>query len=102
MYIQGKNAGLGEVDWSNIIKDVVGGYAAVKTAQSQADLAKQQLQLQQQQQNAAIAAQNAALQYQFNPQYSGAYGGAMPQQTNFLPVILLGGAAVLVYMMMKG
>lgn len=105
MYIQGKNAGLGglgDIDWNSIIKDVVGGYAAVKTAQTQASLTKQQLQLQQQQQNAAIYAQNAALQYQLNPQYSGTYGGAIPQSSNMMPLILIGGGALLLLMLIKG
>lgn len=102
MYMQGKNPGLGDIDWNAIIKDVAGGYAAVKSVQAQTSLAKQQLQLQQQQQNAAIASQNAALQYQLNPQYSGAYGGAVPQASNMMPLILLGGAAVILFMLMKG
>lgn len=100
MYIQGKNAGLGEIDWNSIIKDAVGGYAAVKSVQTQADLVKQQQQLQTQQLQQAQAAQQAALAYQYNPSYSGTYG-APAQSSNLMPLLLLGGAAVLIFVMMK-
>jgi len=98
MYMQaqnfpGDNTGLGEIDWSGIIKDVVGGYAAVKTVQSQTKLAEQQAQQAQQ-------AQQLALQYQLNPQYSGQYSTGA-QSSNLMPLLLIGGAVLAVFFLMK-
>lgn len=98
MYVQGRNPGLGEVDWNSILKDVVGGYTAYKAVSTQADLAKSQLQLQQQQ-----TQQQRLLSYQLNPQYSGTYGGSAPvASSNMMPLLLIGGGAILLLMLMKG
>ena len=96
MYIQARNNGLGEIEWSNILKDIVGGYTAYKTASTQADILKLQAQQQIEQQKA----QQAMLAYQFSPQYSPQYG-APTQQQNLMPILLLGGAALLVFFLMK-
>lgn len=105
MYVQAKNlGGLGEtsIDWNSIIKDVVGGYAAVKSVQTQASLTKLQLQQAQQAQNAAIAASYPPVNYALNPQYSGTYGTPQKSSSSLMPVLLLGGAAVVLFMIMKG
>jgi hypothetical protein len=44
-YPQARN-GMGEIDWGSIIKDVTGGYVAVKTAQAAAKTAQTQAQTQ--------------------------------------------------------
>lgn len=95
MYVQGKNQGLGEIDWNSIIKDVVGGYAAVKAVQTQASLAKAQI-------NTAQMAPQLPINYQLNPNYSPTYAGQpQPQKSNLMPLLLIGGAAVLIFVMMK-
>lgn len=107
MYMQGKNQGLGSlgdtsIDWNSILKDVVGGYTAYKSVQTQADIAK--MQMQQQQQAQALQQQQAQrlLSYQLNPQYSGAYVSPTSASSNMMPILLIGGAAVLLLMLMKG
>lgn len=103
MYIQGRNPGLGDIDWNSVLKDVVGGYTAYKAVSTQADIAKMQLQQQQATQAAQVAQQQKLLQYQLNPQYSGNYGGAVPSAgSSMMPILLIGGAAVLLLMLMKG
>lgn len=103
MYIQGRNPGLGDIDWNSILKDVVGGYTAYKAVSTQADLAKSQLQLQQQQLQQQQAQQQRLLSYQLNPQYSGTYGGPAPvASSNMMPLLLIGGGAILLLMLMKG
>lgn len=99
MYMQARNlGGLGDIDWNSIIKDVVGGYAAVKSVQTQASLVKAQTQAAQQQQ--ALAQQNA-LMYSLNPQYSPQYATQPQQSSGMMPILLLGGAAVLLFYLMK-
>lgn len=96
MYTQSVN-GLGEIDWSNLLKDVVGGVVAYKTADAQLDLVKAQ----QAQQLAQQQAQRDALAYQFNPQYSPQYGVPQSQSSNLMPILLLGGAAVALFFLMR-
>lgn len=95
--MQAKN-GLGEVDWSGLLKDVVGGAVAYKTADAQIDLLKAQ-----QKQAADLQAQQqAALAFQYNPQYSPAYTSPLPQTgISTTTMLLLGGAALLVFFLMK-
>lgn len=95
-YTQGRN-GLGDIDWNSIIKDVVGGYAAVKTVQTQADLVKAQQKAAQ-----AQTALPSPLAYQLNPQYSPQYAMPQTQQSNLTPILLIGGAALLLMFLMKG
>jgi len=95
MYVQtGNNGAMGEIDWSGILKDAVGGYVAVKGAQTQADILKTQLAQQK-------AAQDAAMSFQLSPQYSPQYGVPQAQQSNMLPIILIGGAALLLFFLLK-
>lgn len=93
MYVQSRN--LGEIDWSALLKEAVGGYAAVKTVQAQTDLVKLQAKQQQEAQNALL--------YQLNPQYSPSYGvpGAPSTSSNIGVYLLLGGAALALYFLMK-
>ncbi len=104
MYMQARNScglgpcGLGEIDWGGILKDVVGGYAAVKTADAQADIMKMQIQAQQTRD--AELARQLSVSYQMNPQYSGTYGAA-PQSSNMMPILLIGGAALAIFLLMR-
>jgi len=102
-YNQGRN-GLGAIDWNSIIKDVVGGYAAVKSVQTQADLVKAQTQAAQAQAARITLPTNmpSPLSYQLNPQYSPQYATPQAQQSNMMPILLIGGAAVLLLFLMKG
>lgn len=99
-YTQGRN-GLGDIDWNSIIKDVVGGYAAVKSVQSQADLVKAQTQAAQAR-TALPGGMPSPLAYQLNPQYSPQYAMPQAQQSNMMPLLLIGGAALLLVFLMKG
>lgn len=100
-YTQARN-GLGDIDWNSIIKDVVGGYAAVKTVQAQTKLA----------QTAAARLAGYAptlpggmpspLAYQLSPQYSPQYAMPQPQSSNLMPILLIGGGALLLMFMLKG
>lgn len=94
MYMQSRNNGMGEIDWGGILKDAVGGYVAVKGAQTQADILKTQLAQQK-------AVQDASMLYQLNPQYSPQYGVPQTQQSNLVPIMLIGGAALLLFFLMK-
>lgn len=96
MYVQSQN--LGEIDWGGLLKDVVGGYAAVKTADTQADIMKMQIQAQQARD--AEMARQMSLTYSLNPQYGGTYG-AGPQPSNLMPILLIGGTALLLFFMLK-
>lgn len=93
MYMQARNGGMGEIDWGGILKDAVGGYVAVKGAQTQADILKTQLAQQKAQQDAMI--------YQLSPQYSPQYGAPVSQQSNLMPILLIGGAALVLFFLMK-
>lgn len=101
MYMQGTNGGLGEIDWSGIIKDVVGGYTAVKTVQSQTKLTQAQIEAAKAQPFGIPSQLPANLQYQLNPQYSGNYGMPPQPTSNLMPILLLGGAALVLFMVMK-
>jgi|WetSurMetagenome_2_1015567.scaffolds.fasta_scaffold562844_1 hypothetical protein len=96
MYMQGQNlGGLGDVDWNALINTAVTGYAQVSQAKAASDLAQKQFDLQQ-----AQIKQNQLI-YAANPNYSAAYGGAS-QSSNLMPLLLIGGAALLVVFLMKG
>ena len=99
MYMQARNNGMGEIDWGGLLKDVVGGYAAYKTVDTQADLAKAQLQTQQAQQ--ADAARQASLMYSLSPQYSLQYGTGQSQGIDMTTIMLLGGAVLVLFILMK-
>ena len=99
MYMQARNNGMGEIDWGGLLKDVVGGYAAYKTVDTQADLAKAQLQTQQAQQ--AEATRQASLMYSLSPQYSPQYGAPQSSQPDMTTLMLIGGAALLLFILMK-
>jgi len=100
MYMQAQN-GLGTIDWNSIVKDVVGGYAAVKSVQTQADLVQAQAQAQAQQLAAQQAAQTAAI-YRANPNYSATYSGQPAPSSNLMPILLIGGMALALFFVMKG
>ena len=99
MYMQARSNGMGEIDWGGILKDAVGGYVAYKTVDTQADLAKSQLQAQQAQQ--AEAARQASLMYSLSPQYSPQYGTGQSQGIDMTMIMLLGGAALVLFILMK-
>lgn len=90
MYTQGCN-GMGEIDFGSIIKDVASGYVAYSQAKSATEIAKLQAQ-----QGAALNSFPSALNYQLNPNYSGSYGVPQTTSSNMMPILLMGGAAVLV------
>jgi len=98
MYMQARNlGGLGEVDidWNALINTAVTGYAQVSQAKTASDLAQKQFDLQQ-----AQIKQNQLI-YAANPNYSTAYG-TTSQSSNLMPLLLIGGAALLVVFLMKG
>ena len=102
MYMQARSNGMGEIDWGGILKDAVGGYVAYKTVDTQADLAKSQLQAQQAQQaQQAEAARQASLMYSLSPQYSPQYGTGQSQGIDMTMIMLLGGAALVLFILMK-
>lgn len=96
MYMQETN-GLGEFNWSKLIESAVTGYSQYRQADAQADLLKMQMQLANQQ---AEAQKQALLYSTMNPQYSPVYG-AQPQSSNLMPILLIGGATVLLFFLMK-
>lgn len=98
MYVQKRvtnksRSGLGEWDFSSIVSDIAKAYTGVTQAQAAADIAKAQAQQQ-------AAANQAALALRYNPTYSGTYSGAS-QSSDMMPIILLAGAGLLVFMLMK-
>ncbi len=92
MYMK-KRSGLGEWDFSSIISDIAKAYTGVTQAQAAADIAKAQAQQQ-------AAAQQAALALRYNPSYSGTYTGAT-STSSMTPIILLAGAGLLAYFLIK-
>lgn len=97
MYVNTQNrnlGGLGEFDWGQLLDTAVKGYATIQTAKSAAELSKSQLELQKQ------ALQQNAMIYANNPNYSAAYSGA-PQSSNVMPFLLIGGAALLLVLLMR-
>lgn len=99
MYIQGTNSGngLGDLDFGSIVDKLVSGYAAYSTTKAQTDLAKAQIQAQQ----AQAQAQQNALLYQLSPQYTGNYSTGAAPSSNLMPILLIGGAALLMFFMLK-
>lgn len=98
-YPQAKN-GLGEIDWSGIIKDITGGVVAVKTIQAQTKAAQAAAALQPGMMPSVMGPGGMTIPYQYNPQYSPQY--TTPQQpSNIMPVLLLGGAALVLFFMLK-
>lgn len=94
MYMQGKNGGLGEINFSSIVKDVTAAYATIEQAKAAKKIAE-------------INAQNA-LATQTSPffptQYTGSYSpmySPAPQTSNIMPLILLGGAALALILLMR-
>lgn len=95
MYMQANNlGGLGEFDWGQLLDTAVKGYTTIQSQKTAAQQTQALLDLQraQQQQNALI--------YANNPQYSAAYSGA-GQTSNLLPLLMIGGAALLLVFLMK-
>lgn len=96
MHIQSRNSGMGEWDFSTLLKDLASGISQVELAKAQADILKSQAEIQKAQQQQAILAR-------YNPQYSGTYSNVPTSgQSDMMPWFLLGGAALLVFFVLKG
>ena len=90
MYV--KQSGMGEVDFSKIVGDLVTGYSTVQQAKAARDIAKAQ------------AVQPASfyppITYAANQPYSPQYTTPAPA-SNMMPLVLIGGAALLLFFLMK-
>jgi len=83
MYLGKKSQTMGEWDFSTIISDVAKAYTGVTQAQAAADIAKAQ-------------AKQSTMLTRYTPSYP-----LTTQSSNLTPIILLGAAGFLVYMLMK-
>lgn len=92
-------SGMGEIDWGAILQKTVDSIPAVVTTAFAYKTASDQAKAQ-----AQAAKYNNP--FAINPNYSGSYGGAipnmnMPQQSNMTPILIFGGLAAAAFLIMR-